>query len=793
MVKAVVSVVAALAASMAAGGDLLLAERGAPESYAIVVPASAGASVRYAAEELRDHVRMMTGTEMPIVTNETDATSASLPEKAIVLEVVQDGFTRSSGSTRLDNQDAFRLHVEGRRLFVTGGVRGVLYGVYELLETYGGVGWFASWRTIVPESDRFSVPEDLDVEQWPAFAMRHTSWFDVIRNPAFAARLRLNGGNGYSDAISAGAEGEKFGGASFRFGRGMGACHTFKSLLPPERHFKEHPEWFSEVGGKRKDAPTQLCLTNPDVLRIVTSNVLEHIRRDPGARFFGVSQDDWNWFCTCANCAAVDEEEGSHSGTIVRFVNAIAEEVEKEFPDVFIETLAYTYSRKPPKITKPRRNVVPCLCTIECEFNKPLGESDDPANRSFEEDIRGWAAITDNLYLWDYTTNFRNYLHLLPNVLTLGPNLRFFRDNGVKFAFEQANRQGLHADFAELKAWLTAKLLWNPDQPVEPLLDRFFEGYYGAAAPFVRRYFDEAQALGRAADVGHWGIYSDIDDTNVPDAFLARATNLWALATEAVKDDPALSYNVRMGAASPLYTIAARSPAGCAAWVSRGRSRPDLEGTRLIVGELLDCQEASGNRIRWSEGLRAHELRDHCFRQFMALEKEPRYGDSATIDAETLAICRWDSFKRNDKRAVLVDDCEAIGGKALKFLPTSGGWTVRLDTSGIGYDVGAKLHIRVHAKVAKKPDGHGKAFWAGVHDAGKRESCGESEFDVSDIGDGYQWYDILEWMPEGNQYFWMGAVPFDTLKHAESPAHDGVFVDAVEISVSDCPPPQAAT
>ena len=122
MVKMVVSValvVAALAASMAAGGDLLLAERGAPEAYAIVVPASAGASVRYAAEELRDHVRLMTGVEMPIVTNETDATSASLPEKAIVLEVARDGSTRSSCSTRLDNPDAFRIHVEGQRLFIS--------------------------------------------------------------------------------------------------------------------------------------------------------------------------------------------------------------------------------------------------------------------------------------------------------------------------------------------------------------------------------------------------------------------------------------------------------------------------------------------------------------------------------------------------------------------------------------------------------------------------------------------------------------------------------------------------
>ena len=768
MTKTSIAAVVAFSVSIAVGSDLEIARRGTGSTHAIVVAESAGPSVIYAAEELRDHVCWMTGVKMRIV-----SASDAKPEKSVFIRCGEHDM----------GEDAFRLKVEGDDLHIIGGTRGVLYGVYELLETYGGVGWFSSWRTVIPEKDSFSVPGDLDEVHKPAFAMRATSWCDTIKsNSVFAARLRLNGGNGYSSNIPKGENGKKFGGASFRFGKGLGACHTFKSLLPPEKHFKSNPEWFSEVNGKRKSAPTQLCLTNPEVLRIVTSNVLDRIRRDPGARFFGVSQNDWKWFCTCRDCAAIDAEEGSHSGTIIRFVNSIAEEVEKEFPDVLIETLAYTYSRKPPKLTKPRHNVVPCLCTIECEFNKPLDESANAANRSFCEDIKGWGAMTDKLFIWDYTTNFRNYLHLFPNVLSLGPNLRFFRDNGVKFMFEQADGQGLHADFAELKAWIMAKFLWNPDQPVEPLLNRFFDGYYGAAAPFVRRYFDEAQALGRVPGIGHWGIYSDVDNPNVPDEFLVRATNLWVQAATAVKDDPVLTYNVRMGAASPLYTIASRTPAGCVAWVSRNVSVPGYGGLRQIVCELLDCQKASGNRIRWSEGLRPNELREHCFRRFAGLDRLPEYGDVALIDAETLAICRWDTFVRSNKRAVLVRDSEAMGGKALKFLPSHGSWADRIDMSSIGYDAGERYRIRVHAKVEKKEGGRGNVFWAGVYDACKRTDCGKAEYDVSCVSDDYRWYDILEWKPAINQYFWMGAAPFDNRKYSESPAHNGVFVDAVEIS-----------
>ncbi len=755
---------AALAASTAAADrdDFTIARRGEAPDCAIVIAADADECIRYAAQELRDYVERLTGVALPV-----HAVDGQLPlAKAVVLQC--DGGAMPS-------RDAFRLHVEDGRLVVTGGgPSGVLYGVYELLETYGGVGWFASWRTVVPNLDAFGVPQDLDVSQSPAFAMRMTSWFDTKRtqNPAFAARLRLNG----STNVSVGPEGAKYGGVPYRFGQGLGACHTFNHLLPPEVHFKDHPEWYSEVDGVRRSHTSQLCLTNPDVLRLVTSNVLEHIRRDPGATFFGVSQNDWQGYCTCPNCAAVDAEEESHAGTNIRFVNAIAEAVEKEFPNVFIETLAYQYTRKPPKKTKPRHNVVPCLCTIECAFNQPLDGGSDAANAAFLEDIRGWSKLTDNLYIWDYTTNFRNYLHLFPNVHALGPNLRLFRDSGAKYVLEQGDGDGRHGDFAELKAWLIAKLEWNPDQPVEPLIDRFFDGYYGAAAPFVRQYFEKSQALGALPSAGHWGIYSDTDVPNVPDGFLPMATNLWAQALAAVKDDPVLSYNVRMGATSPLYTMATRGPAGYLVWVTSNASRCDTEGAHRMVRELLDCQTASGNRIRWCESKRLNELRTACWDRFLARPEALGPQDTDTVYADMLAL------GMSKDRGVLVDDPEAIGGRALKLLPTHYAWCFGLNTAAIAYDAGARYRVRVHLRVAKRPGGSGEAFWAGVYDGDRRKSCGQIEPKVEETDEEYRWYDILEWAPEQGQYIWIGPGRFDQAVHAESPAHNGIYIDALEIS-----------
>ena len=381
--------VSAFATCAMAAGTLDLAVRGRAPEYAILRAADASPSVMYAAEELREHVKRMTDVELPIVTDD----QPQPPVKAIVLGRTK--YTIPANVQQELGDDGFYLKTCGPHLLVVGSdVRGVLYGVYELLERFGGCRWYASWHTVVPKRDAFSVPDDLSDIQRPAFPCRDALWFDC-RNGDFAARNRGNGiGHGQQ---------ERHGGNTWRFGGGLGNCHTFNTLLPPEKYFDAHPEYFSLVKGRRLKERTQLCLTNPDVLRIVTSNVLERIRKDPDAKFYGVSQNDWYNFCTCTNCAAVDAEEGSHAGTMIRFVNAIAEAVEREFPGKCIETLAYQYTRKPPKKTKLRHNVIPCLCSIECDFSRPLDKSPYMQNVSFVKDLEGWNKLTDWLYVWDYT------------------------------------------------------------------------------------------------------------------------------------------------------------------------------------------------------------------------------------------------------------------------------------------------------------------------------------------------------------------------------------------------------
>ena len=253
-----------------AEADMALAVRGRPAEYTIVVPEAASPSQKYAAEELRDFAERTTGVRLPIATD-----ASPLPAKAILLGRTKytDALAgRGEGPWPRLGEDGFRLAARPPHLLVEGAPeRGTLYGVYELLERFAGCRWYASWHTVAPARDGIKVPESLDDLQVPAFAMREPYWHDVIRHPEFAARLRANhNSNRPAD--------EKYGGCPFRFGGGLGSCHTFEALLPPDRYYDRHPEYFSLVNGRRLKHHSQPCLTNPDVLRIVTSNVLERIR-----------------------------------------------------------------------------------------------------------------------------------------------------------------------------------------------------------------------------------------------------------------------------------------------------------------------------------------------------------------------------------------------------------------------------------------------------------------------------------------------------------------------------------
>ncbi|MCL5099438.1 MAG: DUF4838 domain-containing protein, partial [Candidatus Omnitrophica bacterium] len=456
--------------------DLTLVQSGKSD-YRIVVPSSPPANVQLAATELQDYLRQVSGAELPIITDDQPPAPNEIllgDNRRLQQLNLPVEFSKLGG-------DGYVLRTAGDRLVIAGGPKhGTLYGVYGFLEDNLNCRWYSSKVRRVPRQSTI-VLAPLNVTQVPAFKYREVFYRDTM-NPAFARCLKLNGSSNVNP-------GENEWGSW---------CHSFYSFVPPEKFFATHPEYYSLVNGKRTHtfmyAPAgpveytaQLCLSNPDVLKVIIDELKRRMQASPQAHYWSISQMDGHLAaCQCAGCRGWDEREESPMGSILHFVNQVA----AEFPDQTITTLAYTYTRHPPKTLRPAPNVGIQLCDIECprtQAARPIAT--DPSHQSFRDDLEGWTKICDKVLIWDYVIQFGSLVSPYPNLRVLQPNLRYYAGHHVLGVFAQGNRE-IGGEFCELRAYLLAKLLWNPDCDVNAVIDDFLSGYYGPAAGPIRRYID---------------------------------------------------------------------------------------------------------------------------------------------------------------------------------------------------------------------------------------------------------------------------------------------------------------
>ncbi len=730
--------IAFLCASCTGMAHIEIAKRGVEPAYSIVVRRNATENERNAAKEFANGVRQLTGANLATVVGKAPSKGVYLNAADVPEELGEDGFT---------------LKVKDGDVFVTGGRRGVIYGVHELLETYGGILWLAPDFTHVPTNGVFSVPVDLNVCQKPALGSRNLTAFDSWALTEFATKLRLN-----ETTID-----EKLGGSARSFDDVLSRCHTFQKLVPPSKYFNAHPEYFSLVNGNRTKDHAQLCLTNPDVFDIALSNVLARIaanksHSDPkrrSIRYYGVSQDDWNGYCRCDRCAAIDAREESHAGCVIWFVNKIAEAVEKVHPDVMISTLAYMYSRKPPKFLKPRHNVEICLCSIECDFSRPMLENRYKENIAFREDVRKWGAVSKEMYIWDYAANYRATASPYPNISAMCKNIRFYRNAGVTGLFEEGFRKNPAANFTDLKGWVGAKLMWNPDQSTAALIRCFCEAYYGKAAPMVLEYIRLMES-------------QDSDERKSPLTY--------AVMVEKLPFDTHFYEQ-----AAELMQKAEVAVVGCdekirehVAWLKFGidYSRAALyaqhQGWRILnvsrsLADRLDRSEFE--RMRSCARSVVKRLDDYpnasvsSYLNDFRLKGYVRALAAAEFPAKNPVVAMlqdW-AFTYSDhpksKTILRVEDCDATDGKAISISNDGEGWKVTCATKTVwALDAGTRYRLRARMKVMPKKGAKPDKWLVemGLHDSiDKKMLCGTNVPACRATGR-YEWYDVGEWTDEGH-------------------------------------------
>lgn len=502
-------------------GKHVLFENGASD-YSIVIDKEAPASEQYAAEELQNWLREVGGVSLPIVGPDEGEQGKRLVVgyNSIVQEFVPEAEQQSP------SDDSFTWCSKGGDILFWGGSeRGTLYSVYDFLEDQLGIRWYSEDATVVPEFGKWSFSELYNHEA-PALLVRDNCMLAPRTNPVFSARLRNN-----FTRLPGKEPGTTLPGTA----EGYWGVHAMAYHVPAHKYFKDHPEYFSLYNGKR--CTDQLCLSNPDVLNICIESMRKVMREEPDYMIYSMEQLDnvQPCQCECESCQALIERYGGNSGIMVWFVNQVADALKDEFPDKYVGTFAYRYTRHAPTGIVPRDNVVIRLCSIECCLLHDFEGCE--MNQPFMKDLQDWSAIAKNLYFWDYATDFSYYCLPVANLRLLQPKIKDFCDHNAMGMLEQGDYQTRTCELKELRAYLVSKLLWNPDEDVEAIIKEFTDGYYGPAGRYIREYIDYADTYLRR-DGMHTDCYANVAHPMFTPEFVKEAARIFDDAKEAVKDQP---------------------------------------------------------------------------------------------------------------------------------------------------------------------------------------------------------------------------------------------------------------
>ncbi|MEW6357631.1 MAG: DUF4838 domain-containing protein [Planctomycetota bacterium] len=479
--------------------ECYLIRDGQPEAV-VVVPDKAPLEIRHAADELAAYVKRISGAEMKIVTQVPSG-------PAVVLRVDPNLNPPPKGKHDWPGGRGYRLRTEGNQLHVIGGdALGVLQGVYGLLERHCGVRWLwpGELGEIVPAQKTIQIGP-LDETSAPAFAVRWVGSGDWALRHGANAMVKI---------------GKEPVGVKWKW-----HFHTFCTLIPAEKYYDQHPDWWPLVKGKRQKPTqehshsTQLCTTNPEMIKEMTRNLIAVLDQEPGIDIIALSPNDGGGFCECEKCTALDEPGrgwfAKYSKRLAVLNNAVAREVARKHPNVLIKIGAYAmYLRRPiGDDLAPTKNQLVQICHIYCCHTHPLcgdrcveGRTYKPMddfmpNQTFRTMIDDWKKVTDHLFIYEYyTLGGPSKAGLLwPLVHCIREDMPYYRKVGAEGFYTQLSENMFHR--YGMNYYVCAKLAWDTGLDVDALMADYCESAFGPAAGPMLAYFHRMEQAMVDADI----------------------------------------------------------------------------------------------------------------------------------------------------------------------------------------------------------------------------------------------------------------------------------------------------
>ena len=642
---------------------------------------------REAVEVLTNVLTLVTGKPIPAVAESRFAGDGP----AIYL-----GSTRAARAAGLDVSalpcQTFRLVVRPGAAYLAAptGTAG-LFGAVEFVRRFTDYRFLSFDAEANPYTvDPDAVATELDLTRSPAMAdWRNSFWTGYRHTKPLGAWFRCIRATGHDVPDQVGR---------FRCSKLMNNCHSQFDYCPPEKHFKDHPEYYSlGADGKRhadRNRASQLCFTSEGAFQTCLKSMLDFIaedrRRNPGnpPLLYDFSQmDNCLRLCQCPACLEMVRKfdrkggykDGGDAGLQLQFVNRLAREVAKRYPDVFIRTFAYVSTEQPPKDLKPEPNVVIWLCdlyTFSCH-DLPLAH---PFNAPRLKLLRDWRELTPHLELWDYTL----YTDAFPEVFVdaVGADVALFREMGLESVYYENHYEG--QPFYELNTYVQAECMYGADRTVDEIVDEWCR-IYGKGAAKMRRAIDVLRAAERE------------NPPSTPAAWHARSLSWRSAAT----------WRAFLGFARGALADAADEPA-----VRRLKIAQAIESASRDL--LRICRQDPEESARY-EDVRAQYLKDAAAadrpRQKtdrLLLKLELRFRDlppelkDVPLSHLYFVDERFFGGARADGRTQLVDDPETDSGHTLKVKDWLGGDA----KSGFAGVLVGKDNDRYNFRVCPPDDGH---------------------------------------------------------------------------------------
>lgn len=452
--------------------------KGGKSTAKIVVPTETSTDIDVASKELQFFFQEATGITLNIVAD----SSIVYSDKEVYLSIGHTSLYQASEISVSHEElgaSGIKLVTDDNTVLMVGySDLASMYAMYEFLERTFNLEVYAEDEYYIDTNVTDLKLKDFNVTEIPVFDRRSVGLYPYSVSATFRNRMRQN----------------LFDESWIYW------SHSYFKILPKETYYDQqgHKDWYTPDGNN-------LCVTNDEMREEFTRVVIDLVKNNPDCSYIMLGQQDNASFCSCTVCAR-ETEKYKNSGVMLRFVNQVADDVQKYIDEnepgriFYVGTFAYQDTEAAPvnyvngeyvavdDSVRPHKNVRIMVAPIKaCNAHDFWA----PCNKDLESVLNGWKAVADGqMFFWIYNKIFSNYFIPFNNFSTIVDNYSIIEDIGVEFVYHQGNKETQAGGMQELMTYVEAKLMWDSSLNFNDLVEDFCEHYYKDAGKYYQEYFN---------------------------------------------------------------------------------------------------------------------------------------------------------------------------------------------------------------------------------------------------------------------------------------------------------------